>query len=109
MHAGEIGGLGDNDAVFRLGGEHWLRIPIGKLHNDRTVPLHPVLVELIEDYRERRGPSPSGLLVVRNDGQPFDRRTIHRYVGSVTKRAGIGHVHPHQLRHTLATHCINRE
>ncbi len=107
MRAGEIGGLRD-DAVFRLGGEHWLRIPIGKLHNDRTVPLHPVLVELIEDYRERRGPSPSGLLVVRNDGQPFDRRTIHRYVGSVAKRAGIGHVHPHQLRHTLATHCINR-
>ena len=87
IRAGEIGGLRD-DAVFRLGGEHWLRIPIGKLHNDRTVPLHPVLVELIEDYRERRGPSPSGLLVVRNDGQPFDHRTIHRYVGSVTKPPG---------------------
>ena len=24
------------------------------------------------------------------------------------KRAGIGHVHPHQLRHTLATQAINR-
>jgi len=107
MRAGEIGGLRD-DAVFRLGDERWLRIPVGKLHNDRTVPLHPVLVELIEDYRARRGTSPSGLLVVRNDGQPFDRRTIHRYVATVAKRAGIGHVHPHQLRHTLATHCINR-
>jgi len=107
MRAGELGGLRD-DAVFRLGDERWLRIPVGKLHNDRTVPLHPVLVELIADYRTRRGPSPSGLLVVRNDGQPFDRRTIHRYVASVARRAGIGHVHPHQLRHTLATHCINR-
>ncbi len=107
MRAGEIGGLRD-DGVFRLGGDHWLRIPVGKLHNDRTVPLHQVLVGLIDDYRSLRGPSESGLLVVRNDGQPFDRRTIHRYVESVARRAGTGHVHPHQLRHTLATQCINR-
>jgi hypothetical protein len=26
----------------------------------------------------------------------------------VAKRAGVGHVHPHQLRHTLATRMINR-
>ena len=64
MRAGELGALRD-DAVFRLSGTHWLRIPVGKLHNDRNVPLHPVLVELIEDYRAQRGPSPSGLLVVR--------------------------------------------
>jgi hypothetical protein len=47
-------------------------------------------------------------LVERNDGKPFDRRTIQRYVAAVAKRAGIGHVHPHQLRHTLATQSINR-
>ena len=107
MRVGELGALRD-DAVFRLSGSHWLRIPIGKLHNDRTVPLHPLLVELIDDYRDQRGPSPTGHLVVRNDGQPFDRRTIHRYVAAVARRAGIAHVHPHQLRHTLATQCINR-
>ena len=102
MRAGELGALRD-DAVFRLSGAHWLRIPVGKLHNERNVPLHPVLIDLIDDYRAGRGPSPSGLLVVRNDGQPFDRRTIHRYVAAVARRAGTGHVHPHQLRHTLAT------
>jgi integrase len=107
MRAGELGGLRD-DAVFRHSGTHWLRIPVGKLHNDRNVPLHPVLIDLIADYRARRGPSPSGLLVVRNDGQPFDRRTVHRYVAAVARRAGTGHVHPHQLRHTLATQLINR-
>ena len=87
---------------------HWLRIPVGKLHNDRYVPLHPLLVELITDWRPRRGPSRSGRLLERDDGQPFDRRTIHRYVDTVARRAGIGHVHPHQLRHTLATQAINR-
>ena len=107
MRAGEIGGLRD-DAMYRLGDTYWLRIPLGKLHNDRSVPLHPLLVGLINDYRAWRGPTSTGLLVERDDHQPFDRRTIHRYVQAAAKRAGVGHVHPHQLRHTLATQCLNR-
>jgi len=107
MRAGEIGGLRD-DAMYRLGDTYWLRIPLGKLHNDRSVPLHPLLVGLINDYRNWRGPTCTGLLVERDDHQPFDRRTIHRYVQAVARRAGVIHVHPHQLRHTLATQCLNR-
>ena len=107
MRAGELGGLRD-DAMYRIGDTYWLRIPLGKLHNDRSVPLHPMLVGLINDYRAWRGPTATGLLVERDDHQPFDRRTIHRYVQAVARRAGIGRVHPHQLRHTLATQCLNR-
>jgi Phage integrase family len=92
----------------RARSDWWLRIPIGKLHNDRNVPLHPMLVGLITDYLAWRGPSRNGYLLEREDGQPFDRRTIHRYVAAVAKRAGIARVHPHQLRHTLATQCLNR-
>jgi len=102
MPVGELSALED-DAMVRIRDTFWLRIPVGKLHNDRYVPLHPLLVELIDDYRARRGPSTSGLLVERDDGRAFDRRTVHRYVAAVAKRAGVGHVHPHQLRHTLAT------
>jgi integrase len=107
MRAGELSMLED-DAMIRQGNTYWLRIPVGKLHNDRYVPLHPILIELIVEYRAKRGPTRSGRLVERNDGKPFDRRTIHRYVEAVAKRAGVGHVHPHQLRHTLATQSINR-
>ena len=107
MRAGELGGLRD-DAMYRIGDTYWLRIPLGKLHNDRSVPLHPMLVGLINDYRAWRGPTATGLLVERDDHQPFERRTIHRYVRAVARRAGIGSVHPHQLRHTLATQCLNR-
>jgi integrase len=107
MRAGELAALSD-DAMYRLGDTYWLRIPIGKLHNDRTVPLHPMLVGLINEYRAWRGPTATGLLVERNDHKPFDRRTIHRYVVAAGRRAGVGHVHPHALRHTLATQCINR-
>ena len=37
--------------MIHKGDGHRLRIPIGKLHNDRYVPLHPMLVDLIAEYR----------------------------------------------------------
>ena len=40
MRVGELAVLRD-DAMFRLGEHHWLRIEVGKLHNGRTVPLIP--------------------------------------------------------------------
>jgi Phage integrase family len=107
IRVGELGGLED-DAMVRYDGVDRLRIPVGKLHNDRHVPLLPMLVDLIVDYKALRGPSRSGHLLERDDGRPFDRRTVHRYVATVATRAGVGHVHPHQLRHTLATQSINR-
>jgi site-specific recombinase XerD len=46
MRAGELADL-DADAVVQIGAGHWLRIPLGKLRNDRYVPLHPDLVGLL--------------------------------------------------------------
>jgi site-specific recombinase XerD len=107
MRVGELAGLED-DAMIRKGDGHRLRIPLGKLHNDRYVPLLPMLVDLIGEYKIVRGRSRSGHLLERDDGRAFDRRTVQRYVATVARRADIGHVHPHQLRHTLATQSINR-
>jgi len=77
--------------VTTLGDSISLRIPVGKLHNDRYVPLMPPLpplVQLIANYQKVRGPSRSGFLLERDDGQPFDRRTIHRYVDRVASEPG---------------------
>jgi Phage integrase family len=38
----------------------------------------------------------------------LDRYAVQRWIDVIAKRAGIGHVHPHRLRHTLATQAINR-
>jgi site-specific recombinase XerD len=43
MRAGELADL-EADAVVQIGAGYWLRIPLGKLRNDRYVPLHPELL-----------------------------------------------------------------
>src|SRR6516162_3863405 len=108
MRAGELADL-DADAVVRIGAGHWLRIPLGKLRNDRYVPLHPELVQLLAAWtganlehirRHKR-------LVADHRGI-LDRHVIGRIVRRVAAAAGVPGVHPHQLRHTLATQAINR-
>jgi integrase len=94
------------DAVVFMNGRHWLRVPIGKLHNDRYVPLHPQLVEQLDEHQRHRCDDLDRLIVF--DGRRLDRHMVARMVRRVAKAAGIGHVHPHQLRHTLATQAINR-
>jgi site-specific recombinase XerD len=39
------------DAVVQIGAGPWLHVPVGKLRQDRYLPLHPQLVALIDDYR----------------------------------------------------------
>ena len=107
MRASEVCDL-DPDAVVCIGDNHWLRVPVGKLRNDRYVPLHPDLVahlatwtaDNLEHIRKHRR------LVVDHRG-PFNRHLVSRVVKRVGRKAGVK-AHPHQLRHTLATQAINR-
>ena len=105
MRVGELCGLA-NDAVFVSDGEPWLRVPVGKLHNDRNIPLHPNAARLIAEWTVEN--PPAGGRLIHIDGQPLDRHHVSRIVRRVAAAAGLGHVHPHQLRHTLATQAINR-
>jgi site-specific recombinase XerD len=107
LRAGELCAL-QADAVVRIGATHWLRVPVGKLHNDRYLPLHPILVDLLDDWRANATADDDSGLLITNRGRPLDRHLVGRIVRRVARTAGIGHVHPHQLRHTLATQAINR-
>ncbi|MDQ3502056.1 MAG: tyrosine-type recombinase/integrase [Actinomycetota bacterium] len=86
----------------------WLHVPVGKLHDDRYLPLHPVLVELIGDYRRQHVQPGNPMLIPYENGRPLKRAAVARMLDTITTAAGMAHIHPHKLRHTLATQAINR-
>jgi site-specific recombinase XerD len=96
------------DAVVDIGGAPWLHVPVGKLGEDRFLPLHPHIVTVIEAYRARHVSAEHPLLLPRENGRALDRHTVTRMINRAGAVAGVPHVHPHQLRHTLATQAINR-
>jgi integrase/recombinase XerC len=50
----------------------------------------------------------AGKLPARDpDKKPLGKKGIYRVIVAAAKRAGITGVHPHVLRHSMATHCLN--
>jgi integrase/recombinase XerD len=97
------------DAVVQIGSAYWLRIPIGKLHNDRYIPLHPQLKQLLDDWITHHRPNglrTNRLLIEHN--RPISHHRVAAALRRVANVAGIGNVTAHQLRHTLATQAVNR-
>jgi len=97
------------DAVVQIGSAFWLRIPVGKLHNDRYIPLHPQLKEMLDDWIANHRPAGlrSQRLLLENN-RPVSSLRVSTALSRLSHEAGIGHVTAHQLRHTLATQAINR-
>lgn len=75
-------------------GHRILRI-VGKGNKPAVIPLLPRTARTID---LAIGERTSGPILLRHDGSRLDRRTAHRWVRSIAKRAGIGPVHPHMLR-----------
>ncbi len=75
-------------------GHRTLRI-VGKGNKPAVIPLVPRTARTIDLAIGERHEGP---ILVRRDGQRLDRRTAHRWVRSIGKRGGLGHVHPHMLR-----------
>lgn len=84
---------------------------LGKRNKERIVPIGKELFSLIQNYRSgkpKAGDS-QNLLFVKRDGKKcsakFVYRKINSYLGSVTTQQKKS---PHVLRHTFATHMLNR-
>ena len=68
---------------------------IGKGNKPAKVPLVPRTARTVDLAIGERHQGP---ILRRHDGQRLDRRTAHRWVRAIGKRAGLGHIHPHMLR-----------
>ena len=97
------------DSVVQIGDTLWLRVPLGKLHNDRYVPLHPEVKRLLDKWVAQRGKDlrTNDLFVIH--GRRIGAGRVDAAVKRAARAAGLGEdVTAHRLRHTLATQAINR-
>lgn len=94
------------ESVDRAAGH--LRV-IGKGRKERIVPLHDIGMAAIDRWcaEGRRslmtGDSPEDVLFFNRRGRPLGPRDVRRILDS---RVHSGHVNPHALRHTYATHLL---
>ncbi|HMA91721.1 MAG TPA: site-specific tyrosine recombinase XerD [Polyangiaceae bacterium] len=89
---------------------------LGKGEKRRLVPIGEVALDWLSSYLSARalsqGTSPkervgSALLFPSPRGGPLTRQGFWKIIGSYARAAGIrGRVHPHQMRHSFATHLL---
>jgi integrase len=108
MRQGEFLGL-TADCVVQIGENYWLRVPLGKMHNDRYIPLHPEVKQLLYEWVSQSPPKKPYDFLFTGHGYRLGRGKVALAVERIGKEAGIKeHISPHRLRHTLATLAINR-
>jgi integrase/recombinase XerD len=93
LRVSEACGTNIEDLGFQRG-QRTLHI-IGKGNKPAMIPLVPRTARTVDLAVGERHEGP---IIRRQDGQRLDRRTAHRWVRSIGKRAGLGGVHPHMLR-----------
>lgn len=83
---------------------------LGKGSKERTVPLGQSSIGWVRKYLTVRprliGKNSSPLLFVTNKGQPISRQAFWKLIVEYGKQAKIGHITPHLLRHSFATHLL---
>ncbi|MFI5066293.1 MAG: tyrosine-type recombinase/integrase [Streptosporangiales bacterium] len=105
------------DCVHEVPGSGaWLKVPLGKLDSERMVPLDEETLALVDEITEIRSagrplPHPrygrSAQFLLTHHGRRLSQRALREELDRAAAAAGLGHVTPHQLRHTFATAMVN--
>ena len=112
------------DCVWDTGSHgSWLKVPLGKLGTERTVPLDEATLAALDEWIARRGPQralphprlrrPADFLFTER-GRRLSAYRLRHGLDDAAQGAGLRgrdgqalHPTPHQLRHTYATSLIN--
>jgi len=89
--------------------ERTIRV-LGKGNRERTIQLNMRALKALDVYRKARGPqSPDKAFFRTKRGGPLSRKTVYDRVKKYGREARImKRVSPHVLRHTCATHLVQR-
>ena len=109
MRQAELRGLKDNDVdAIKL----QIKV-LGKRNKERIIPISRQLLEMIDNYkkvRDEQFPARGNVVLLVNDrgevmSPTFVYRVVHGILASVTT---LEQKSPHVLRHTFATHMLNK-
>lgn len=86
---------------------------LGKGSKERILPLPPPayssLLDLLSEKEKEKDFSPRTPIFTTDDGKSLTARRIQYLLQKAGKHAGIlSHVHPHLIRHSIATHLVDR-
>ncbi|MDR1730873.1 MAG: tyrosine recombinase XerC [Synergistaceae bacterium] len=87
--------------------ERWLLI-LGKGSRERRVPFGTCAQRALTALRRQEGEESNGFVFAGRKGKPLTVRTVHRVVTNLAARGGLEGVTPHVLRHSCATHLLER-
>lgn len=106
MRVSELCNLKINDLDMQRG----LALVFGKGSKERLVPLHNLMLQLLEDYIKSWRPRfmPAGpFLFINRSGKGLTRQYIWKLVKKYAQQAGISsNLSPHSFRHSFATHLL---
>jgi integrase/recombinase XerD len=106
LRVSELAGLTPSNINFDLG----FVTVFGKGGKERAVPLGMKAIEwtrkLLASRARSGSPKRTQALFVSDSGGPLTRQALWRIIVSLGERAGIGHITPHLLRHSFATHLL---
>jgi integrase/recombinase XerC len=104
LRVSELAGLRWSDIDME---ERWL-IVLGKGNKERRVPFGSYARKALRDLAELNAGGGFVFAGKKKKGAPLTVRTVHRIVTALAAGSGLAGVTPHTLRHSCATHLLER-